>query len=90
MKGIYITEEGKKEIEAKIARLEETRDKTNFRATTIRESYFSQIMTLKDMLSSATVLPVEETWGSVPIGTNECELLLPKGVIIEPKIKKTL
>jgi len=40
---------------------------------------------LKEILSTATILPVEDSWGKVPMGTNECELTLPNGVIIENK-----
>jgi hypothetical protein len=76
MKGIYLTEEGKQEIEAKIAELE----KNKYSKLRV------DLEVYKEILSSATMIPVEETWGSLPIGTNECELLLPNGVIIEPKI----
>lgn len=74
MKGIYITEEGKQKIEAKIVEIE---------AYEGLESGMTNI--LKEILSSATILPVEESWGKVPMGTNECELTLPNGVIIKPK-----
>jgi hypothetical protein len=74
MKGIYLTPEGKQEIEAKIAEIESYEGLESGMADT-----------LKEILSSATILPVEESWGDVPMGVNECELILPSGVIIQPK-----
>jgi hypothetical protein len=44
-----------------------------------------EIQYLKEILSSATILPVEESWGNMPIGVNESELSYPQGVIIQPK-----
>jgi len=57
MKGIYLTEEGKKEIEAKIAELQifsplETDDDFLDRGKQIA---------FEEILSSATILPVEES-----------------------------
>lgn len=60
MKGIYLTEEGKKEIEAKIAELEQNQKdtKTDFdwNQCVIEKNVY------KTILSSATILPVEESW----------------------------
>jgi hypothetical protein len=70
MKGIYITKEGKKEIEDKIFELE---------AYEGLESGMADI--LKEILSSATILPVEESWEDVRNHKIEC----PQGVIIQPK-----
>ena len=85
MNGIYLTEQGKEEIEAKIQELKkgfallgDNEELTKIMFNTAHGIYHR-------ILSSATILPVEETWGSVPISTNECELLLPNGVIIQPK-----
>jgi hypothetical protein len=99
MKGIYLTQEGKQQIEAKIAELEEDRqhwlDNTiknignpnyNSLMDSINQAKAEQAaFLLKEILSSATILPVEESWGDVPMGVNECELILPSGVIIQPK-----
>ncbi len=58
MKGIYLTEEAKKEIEAKISELGETED-INSECWGIESSVYQEI------LSSATILPVEESWDIV-------------------------
>jgi hypothetical protein len=80
MNGIYLTEQTKLEIEAKIAGLETTRNESS---SDNNDYYLGRLKELKEILSSATVLPVEKSWGSVPMGTNECELVLPYGVIID-------
>ena len=57
MKGIYLTQEGKQELEAKIVELEKL---TKGRP---REFVYKQVLQLdiyKEILSSATILPVEE------------------------------
>jgi len=59
MKGIYLTEEGKKEIEAKIAELERLEEDEFFDEHLIND-YLSQIRTYQEILSSATILPVED------------------------------
>jgi hypothetical protein len=84
MKGIYITEEGKRELEEKIAELEEQLGSKELYLTVWYGLNHKKIM-LKEILSTATILPVEDSWGKVPMGTNECELTLPNGVIIQPK-----
>jgi hypothetical protein len=61
MKGIYLTEEGKKEIEAKIAELEKEIDKNREFASVFFGLSGRNIM-LKSILYSATILPVEESW----------------------------
>jgi hypothetical protein len=86
MKGIYLTEQGKQEIEAKIAELElneKIHEKNGFIMGANMNHGF--VDALKEMLSSATILPVEESWGNIPIGVNESELSYPQGVIIQPK-----
>jgi hypothetical protein len=40
---------------------------------------------LQEILALATILPVEESWGNMPIGVNESELSYPQGVVIQPK-----
>jgi len=60
MKGIYLTEEGKKEIEAKIKELEY---KKSFKSDNNNIWYFQgRIDLLKEILSSATILPIEENY----------------------------
>jgi hypothetical protein len=84
MNGIYLTQEGKQGIEAKIAELEKLENDEFFDEHLIND-YLSQIRTYKEILSSATILPVEESWGNMPIGVNESELSYPQGVIIHSK-----
>jgi len=74
MKGIYLSEEGKQEIEAKIAELEKhienvikiadiASDKTYGISKTYLEVEFKTKQNmLKEILSSAIVLPIEESW----------------------------
>jgi hypothetical protein len=76
MKGIYLTQEGKQEIEAKIALYE---------YCTLLPHQVGELKIYKEILSSATILPVEESWGNMPIGVNESELSYPQGVIIQSK-----
>ena len=84
MTGIYLTQEGKQEIEAKIAELEGINIHLMKPSHTLG-SLEGRISTLKEILSSATILPVEESWGNMPIGVNESELSYPQGVVIQPK-----
>lgn len=58
MKGIYLTEEAKKEIEAKITDLEEEYSNTG-ETSLLRIEIQAEIDTLKSILSSATILPDE-------------------------------
>lgn len=74
MKGIYLTAEGKAEIEAKMAELDKLaldEDKPSFR--------MGQKVILLEIHSSATILPVEENYISSKY---------PNGVIIQPKTIK--
>jgi hypothetical protein len=79
MKGIYLTEEGKKAIEDLIAKLTDYKDKTH-------DIYaVGQIYILKQILSSATILPVEESWDGVfdkTFSQAYIEKDYPDGVII--------
>lgn len=80
MKGIYITEEGKQEIEAKIAELEIIKKET-------RDIYvIGQIYMLKQIISSAIILPVEESWEHIDENTHTIPKVYPNGVIIQPKV----
>jgi hypothetical protein len=69
MKGIYLTEEAKKEIEAKIAELEIDLENHIQHCKMTGSDYdyqFEQgIEIYKEILSSATILPVEESWYKV-------------------------
>jgi hypothetical protein len=80
MKGIYLTEEGKKEIEAKIAEL----DKQKYRSIEFDLVFYGtsgKVLMLKEILSSATILPVEESWKSTE---DICfPTLYPNGVVIK-------
>ena len=87
MKGIYLSEEGKKEIEVKIAELEIDLEKHMKHCVVTGSDYdyqFEQeIEIYKEILSSATILPVEESW-------DECsekvyDIGFEQGVIIQPK-----
>ena len=88
MKGIYLTAEAKQEIEAKISILEkENRILKKSGQNCIRNSVLSKILLLEEILSSATILPVEESWDdfqdiSDPLYRQED---YPHGVIIQPK-----
>lgn len=72
MKGIYLTEEAKKEIEAKISELQ----------------IFSPLETIafEEILSSATIIPVEKRWQDVKNESlfTKVEEKYPNGVIIQP------
>ncbi|MEY3420925.1 MAG: hypothetical protein RIR48_1214 [Bacteroidota bacterium] len=90
MKGVYLTEEGKKVIEDKIAELEKPLNKQPANIDTI---HYKLIDAYKEILSSATILSVEESWkhighdSGVFWGT-DADILLsmyPNGVIIQPK-----
>jgi len=60
MKGIYLTEEGKKEIEAKIAEIEKDEDEYS-ECCGIATTIYQQI------LSSATILPVEDNCDGISL-----------------------
>jgi hypothetical protein len=99
----YITQETKQEIEAKIAELEKDRqhwlDNTiknignpnyNSLMDSINQAKAEQAaFLLKEILSSATILPVEESWYDTNISAVQPEQKLgkayPNGVIIQPK-----
>ena len=101
MKGIYLTEQAKQEIEAKIAELEEDRkfwlDKlihdignpnSNNYSDSIQLANAEQALSLlQEILSSATILPVGESWEKYvhPALIPFFEKDLKNGVIIQPK-----
>jgi len=72
MKGIYLTEEGKKAIEAKIAELE----KYDYGDARLNGALEGDLYRLKEILSSATILPVDNNYVSSKY---------PNGLIIQPK-----
>ena len=78
MKGIYLTEEGRQEIEDKIAELE----KNKYPKLRIDLDVY------KEILSSATILPVEESWTTIdfkyPTYFSQMTAF-PNGLIIQPK-----
>jgi hypothetical protein len=82
MKGLYLTEEGKKVIEDKIVELEEPLNKQPANIDTI---HYKLIDAYKEILSSATILPVEESWDGVfdkTFSQAYIEKDYPDGVII--------
>jgi hypothetical protein len=92
MNGIYLTLEGKQEIESKIAELEIKRDEAAKNGDEVyANSCIGQIFAYYEVLSSATILPVEESWDSIMIkalkheSDNGMEQLCPQGVVIQPK-----
>ena len=88
MTGIYLTQEGKQGIEAKIAELEGINIHLMKPSHTLG-SLEGRISTLKEILSSATILPVEESWRKCGIVNREERESVtsdyPNGVIIQPK-----
>jgi|688.fasta_scaffold1399701_2 hypothetical protein len=89
MKGIYLTQEGKQEIEAKIAELEGTNIHLMKPSHTLG-SLEGRISALKEILSSATILPVEESWNLsvvaiTPFKQGLLKTLYKNGVIIKSK-----
>jgi hypothetical protein len=91
MKGIYLTEEGKKAIEDKIAELE------NYTYATqniwIEGQNSGMLKVLEEILSSAIILPVEENWVDIQntvvsrkqLPFSFTEEYYPNGVIIKNK-----
>jgi hypothetical protein len=73
MKGIYLTEEAKQEIEAKIALYKRLQYKSAI--------HTGELNQLKEILSTATILPVENGYNEFYYNLNE----YPQGVIIKPK-----
>ncbi len=86
MKGIYLTEQSKQEIEAKIAELETIRNESS---SDNNDYYLGRLKELEEVLSSATILPVEKSLNDIPISVLMAKQNLseyyPNGVIIQPK-----
>lgn len=98
MKGIYLTEEGKKVIEDKIAELEVARREHEKVGIGMFDSIWAAktrqaIDLLREILSLATILPVEENWDDTLTNTEVTDCIYsskmnyPNGVIIQPKNK---
>jgi hypothetical protein len=89
MKGIYLTEEGKQEIESRIAELE----KYNYEDEKLNGDLEGHIYALKEILSSAIILPIEESWERLSLKAVGSTHAVPSaivekfenGVIIQPK-----
>ena len=79
MKGIYLTQEGKQEIENEIKNLEDRAYNSGVN-TDHYFACFSKKEILEEILASAIILPVEEVWNRP--STNK---KYPNGVIIQPK-----
>jgi hypothetical protein len=83
MKGIYLTEEGKKAIEDEIAELEEDLKEASNPLICIDIS--AELNTYKRILCYATILPVEKNWDGVfdkTFSQAYIEKDYPDGVII--------
>jgi hypothetical protein len=90
MKGIYLTEEAKKEIEAKISEIE-----TGLKTLSLTDGFkdMGMLSVYKEILSSATILPVEKSWSDIQdtvvsrkqLPFSYTEEYYPNGVIIQPK-----
>jgi hypothetical protein len=77
MKGIYLTQQTKEEIETKIKELE------RLFLLTENDTYVGSSNALIEILSSAIILPVEEGWHKTYGKNNLIEY--PQGVLIQPK-----
>ena len=85
MKGIYLTQEGKEELEAKIAELDECIE--DLKDEIMKDYFIGKKTLLEEILSSATILPVEENWTNVKdmLDINTLPISYKQGVIIQPK-----
>jgi hypothetical protein len=81
MNGIYLTEEGKKRIEASIEKINKE-EWSPYRD--------GQIDVYKEIRESATILPVEENWSIAKFYSHSTPNSIgkdyPNGLIIQPKI----
>jgi hypothetical protein len=93
MKGIYLTEEGKKEIEIRIAKINSKLEDLTEEVWENLDKIQAELHVLEEVLSSATILPVEDNWDEIRLldiidssGTgNLTKAKYPNGVIIKPK-----
>lgn len=85
--GIYITQQKKEELEAKMVELISKSERALLGDW---HWYQGRINMLNDILNEAIVLPVEESWSDTPIWQHDgirehFEAEYPIGVIIKPK-----
>jgi hypothetical protein len=83
MKGIFLTQETKQEIEAKIEELKTTLDPTS-----LKNAYknISKISVYKELLQNSIILSVEESWDEIYSNNRKYgEIKYLNGVIIQPK-----
>jgi hypothetical protein len=86
MKGIYLSQEGKREIETKIGELENQLQLVGNAFEDVVHNYISnKINVYKEILSSAIIIPVEESWETFNYHGARSRNLYPNGVIIQPK-----
>jgi hypothetical protein len=102
MKGVYLSEDGKKAIEDRVAEIEKSKMILQRAVSTdpsfgeiqrtAYTKYCTEVDTYKEIISSARILPVVESWDdTIPDGTPWEDSLYtlskeyPKGVIIQPK-----
>jgi hypothetical protein len=91
MKEIFLTQEGKKEIESKISELEDLKEQTNHTLTW--NEAVCMVSVYKTILQYATILSIEENFDNIISIVNmdsECKNSLekvhyPKGVIVNVK-----
>jgi hypothetical protein len=90
MKGIYLTEEGKKYIEDRINEIEKQM-KLELEIGDPKDGLFllgeGKLIVYKTILSTSTTLPIEESWNHfyhIVDGT-DTRAYYPNGVIIQPK-----
>lgn len=83
MKGIYLTQKSKQELEAKIAELKQ------YSPLETDDDFFDRgkQIAFEEILSSATILPVETNMSYVKSQdfSDEFTIEYPNGVIIQPK-----
>jgi hypothetical protein len=72
MNGIYLTQEGKKEIEDRIVELENTQSITE--DTLIWNKCVNEKNILKEILLVAKILPVEKSWENIAESAREMSL----------------
>jgi hypothetical protein len=65
MTGIYLTEQAKQEIEAKIVELEEYKDSDACKDSRDWSFVSGKQAIIKEILQSATILPVEESYNNI-------------------------
>jgi hypothetical protein len=78
MTGIYLTQKGKQEIESKIA------ERRKYSPIETEDDWYEngELNVYKEILASATIIPVEESWEH---GSKFTNVKYKHGVIIQPK-----